>query len=65
MPTKKKSSISDLKRQNDPLGNSSFFTIKQSNALTYFFFLADDILRKNVYLSKVAKLADHRLGTTL
>ena len=64
MPTKKKSFISDLKRQNDPLGNSSFFTIKHLNALTYLFF-ADDILRKNVYLSKVAKLADHRLGTIL
>jgi hypothetical protein len=67
MSTKTKSSH-NLKRQGDPLGNFKKLSSPPSIITPYFFthFCLDEILKKNLYLSKYAKSHDQpHLGNTI
>jgi len=63
MSSKKRKS-QDLKRLGDPIGKQSppppfiFIFI----FITHVLSLLDDILKRNLYLTKMNKLADHHLG---
>jgi len=66
MNTKKKKS-SELKRLGDPIGRSTIFILsthmhKQIIYIDFIFVFTDDILKRNLYFTKLNKLSDHHLG---
>jgi hypothetical protein len=64
MSSKKRKS-QDLKRLGDPIGKQSpppLLFLFLFLFLLHMFSLLDDILKRNLYLTKMNKLADHHLG---
>ena len=59
MPAKRKKSH-DPKQAADPLGKRMFFLTILRCLLKYIFCVLDDILRKNLFLSKYARSADQQ-----